>query len=220
MTPTEIISILSPYVSEHKQALLDEVSQRRTRHLTLVFEDIERPHNISAVLRTAECMGIQDVHFIRNRNDYKLNPGISKGAAKWLTLHHHRDALTGRENLENAFAQLRADNYRILATSLDESAVSIHDVQPDQPTAIVFGTEDRGISAEAAQMADGLVHIPMPGFTQSLNLSVSAAIIITLLMNHRKPDWFISGKERQALLAEWYQRSVYASDKILKLAAG
>ena len=86
---SDIVSILDEFVSDHKKELIDEVLRKRTRHLTLVFEDIDKPHNISAVLRTAECLGVQDIHFIKNKNEYSINPTITQGAAKWLTLHHY-----------------------------------------------------------------------------------------------------------------------------------
>jgi len=217
LTSQEIIARLQPFVSEHKQALIERISCERTRHITLAFEDIDKPHNISAVLRTAECLGIQDLHFIKNKNEYRVNPDITKGAAKWLTFHHHNAGNTGVENIEHGLRHLRDNGYQVFATAVDAESRSIYDIPTDRKTAIIFGTEGTGISDETKSRVDGLVTIPMKGFTESFNLSVSAAIILTILLSQKKESWFVSGEERQALIAEWYRRSVREADKILAL---
>lgn len=219
MIPEEIIQALKPFVSEHKQEVIDEVLAHRTRHLTLVFEDIDKPHNISAVLRTAECLGIQDLHFIKNRNEYRVNPDITRGAAKWLTLHQH-NLLQGLDNIELAFSELRKSDYQILATSLGEKTIPIQEIDTSRRTAIVFGTEADGISDEVAHAVDGLVQIPMKGFTESFNLSVSAAIILNTLLQNYSPSWALSDEEKQSLRAEWYKKVVREADLILKRAQG
>lgn len=208
-----IIEILEPFVSDHKKELIDEVLDKRTRHVTLVFEDIDKPHNVSAVLRTSECLGIQDLHFIKNRNTYTVNRRIVHGAAKWVTMHHYSKQ---SNNVDTCFAHLRKNGYKVLATSLDETATSIYDLDPTSKTAIVFGTEANGISNEAGEKADGYVHIPMSGFTESFNLSVSATICLTVLKNriNRWPP--ISVEEKLELKAEWYRKIVREADKILE----
>jgi tRNA (guanosine-2'-O-)-methyltransferase len=197
---------------------MERISSERTRHVTLAFEDIDKPHNISAVLRTAECLGIQDLHFIKNKNEYKVNPDITKGAAKWLTFHHHNTGASGVENIEHGLKHLRDNGYQVFATAVGENARSIYDIPTDKKTAIIFGTEGTGISEETKARVDGLVTIPMKGFTESFNLSVSAAIILTVLLSHKNDNWYISGEEREALIAEWYRRSVREADKILALS--
>jgi tRNA (guanosine-2'-O-)-methyltransferase len=196
---------------------MDKVIQRRTRHLTLVFEDIDKPHNVSAVLRTAECMGLQDVHFIKNRNDYEVNAAITQGAAKWLSLHHHNTG-AGSKNVDLAFEYLRAKGYIIYATSLHQHSIPVHQINTDLPMAIVFGSEAAGISPEVAKRADALIHIPMHGFTESFNLSVSAALIMNTLLEKARPNWYLGEEERNELLASWYRKTVRESDKILARA--
>ncbi len=217
MKSNQIISILSSFVSEHKQRLIEEVLAKRTRHLTFVFEDIDKPHNVSAVLRTAEIMGLQDMHFIKNQNDYHVNPEITQGAAKWLTLHHHNEKQS-TDNIDAAFSKLRSEGYQIFATSLGEGAMPVGDIDTSKKTAIVFGTEAIGITPHVAEHADGLVQIPMRGFTESFNLSVSAAIILTTLMKNYSPDWALSEEEKLELKAEWYRKIVREADKILARA--
>ncbi|MEM9339745.1 MAG: RNA methyltransferase [Bacteroidota bacterium] len=177
-----------------------------------MFEDIEKPHNISAVIRTAECLGIQDIHFIKNRNDYSINPSITQGSAKWLTFHHHRDT---KNNIDACYDFLRADAYKIYGTSLHETSVSIDDIDPKEKTAIVFGTESDGISKEAGEKADGYVHIPMKGFTESFNLSVSAALCLNTLSGKATLPT-ITEEEQEYLRAEWYRKIVREADLILK----
>jgi tRNA (guanosine-2'-O-)-methyltransferase len=195
------------------------VASCRTRQVTLVFEDIDKPHNVSAVLRTAECMGVQDVHFIKNRFQYRANPRIVMGSLKWLTVFHH-NTHPNEENVVSCFNQLRSRGYKILATSLHERSVTIDELDiTGQPLAIVFGSEGSGVSPLAASLADGFVYVPMVGFTESYNLSVSAALIIKDVLTKLKKegrDIALSGAEQDELLALWLKKSVKASDMILK----
>lgn len=211
---SSIVDVLEQFVSEHKQGLINEALDKRTRHLTLAFEDIEKPHNISAVIRTAECLGIQDIHFIENKNEYKVNPLITQGAAKWLTFHNHR---SGSNNIDDCYARLRKEGYKIYATSLHETSNSIYDLDATEKTAIVFGTESDGISEEAGEKADGFVHIPMNGFTESFNLSVTAAICINtfrMKLDGNFPQ--LLEEEKVKLKSEWYRKTVREADLILK----
>lgn len=212
--PERIIEVLEEYVSAHKQQLVNEVLSKRTRHVTLAFEDIDKPHNISAVIRTAECMGIQDIHFIKNRNDYSVNPTITQGSAKWLSFHHYNQ---DGNNVDACYSHLRSEGYTIYATSLNERSLSIDELDPTTKTAIVFGTEGTGISEEAGEKADGYVHIPMAGFTESFNLSVSAALCLSTL-SHKTGKAFpaITNEEKQQLKADWYRKIVREADLILK----
>lgn len=213
MDHRQVIETLEVFVSENKQTHIDRVLAQRTRHVTLVFEDIDKPHNVSAVLRTAECMGIQDLHFIKNKNSYSVNPGITQGAAKWVTLHHYKNS---KDNVTACYKALRNEGYRIYATSLHETSQSIDDLDPSLKTAIVFGTEADGISNEAGKKADGFVHIPMQGFTESFNLSVSAAICLTVLKSKLKSWPTLSDQEKLVLRSDWYRKIVREADLILK----
>lgn len=213
MDHQQVIDILEEFVSENKQSHIDRVLSQRTRHVTLVFEDIDKPHNVSAVLRTAECMGIQDLHFIKNKNSYSINKGITQGAAKWVTLHHYNK---GKDNVTQCYDSLRKLGYKIYATSLHETSRSIYDLNAQDKTAIVFGTEADGITEEAGEKADGFVHIPMQGFTESFNLSVSAAICLTVLRSGLKAWPPLEEQEKLVLRSEWYRKIVREADLILK----
>lgn len=213
MDALRIIEVLKEFVSENKQEHIERVLRQRTRHVTLVFEDIDKPHNISAVVRTAECLGIQDLHFIKNKNSYQVNQNITQGAAKWVSLYHHNQE---GDNIAACYDLLRSEGYKIYATSLHQTSRSIDDLDPHQKTAIVFGTEADGISQEAGVQADGFVHIPMNGFTESFNLSVSAAICLTVLKQKLGTWPALLENEKQSLKASWFRKIVREADLILK----
>lgn len=186
----------------------------RTRHLTLVLEDIYQSQNASAVFRTVECFGIQDVHLIENQNSYGVNRRVLKGADKWLTIKHHNQPNVNNTPL--CFEQLKKDGYKILATT-PTASLSIQDVDVTQKIAIVMGNELHGLSEEAQEAADMKVKIPMEGFTESLNLSVSAAICIYELMIKIRSsgvDWKLTAQEMEILRLSWYRKSIRKSEII------
>ena len=156
-----LFDFLSPYVSDHKKALINEVLNKRTRQLTVVLENIYQPHNASAVVRTCDCFGVQDVHVIEGHNEYKINPLVVQGSAKWISIYKY----PLQENKKSAFAQLKKKGYKLVGTSPDPSYPSIKDFSIEDKVALVFGTEETGISAYAIEQMDDFVHIPMYGFT-------------------------------------------------------
>ncbi len=200
-------------------ALLNNVLDFRTRYLTVVLEDIYQPQNASAVLRTCECLGIQDVHIIEKEHKYYYSQGVAMGAGKWTNLikynKPHSDA-----NTSNAIAALRKNNYRIVATMPGQHCVSLNDFDVLKgKVAVVFGSELTGISEEMKNSADELLTIPMFGFTESYNLSVSAAIILFQLANTmRNSDlqWQLSCEERTELKLEWLKASIKRPELIIK----
>lgn len=204
----DLLRYLSEYVTENKKKRFDQILSQRTRYLTIVLEDLFKSHNASAVMRTAECMGIQDIHVVEQRNTYDYNPYVLRGSGKWLTLKKYNDT---DQNMKTCFDHLRKEGYQILATSPHEYAVDYHDVQIDQKTAVVFGAEETGISDFVKAHADGFVKIPMQGFTESFNISVSAGIILENF-NHqirkKQYDYHLTADEIFALKLDWYQKMV------------
>lgn len=203
-----LFEYLDQYVTDNKKRVFDQVLNQRTRQLTLVLEDIFKPHNASAVMRTAECLGLQDVHVVEQNNSFDFNPYVLRGSGKWLTVHHHKNKK--HHNIETCFEQLKSQGYQILATSPKASAVDYREADLSKKTAVVFGAEETGISDYVTSHADQLITIPMKGFTESFNISVSAAIVLEYY-NHelRKTEgWQLSSEERFSLLLEWYQKVV------------
>ncbi|MCV9386110.1 TrmH family RNA methyltransferase [Reichenbachiella ulvae] len=203
-----LFEYLDQYVTDNKKQVFDQVLNQRTRKLTLVLEDIFKPHNASAVMRTAECLGLQDVHVVEQNNSFDFNPYVLRGSGKWLTVHHHKDRKS--HNIESCFRQLKEGGYQIIATSPKSSAVDYREVDLSKKTAVIFGAEETGISEYVTENADQLITIPMKGFTESFNISVSAAIVLEYF-NHelRKSDgWQLSSEEKFSLLLEWYRKVV------------
>ena len=213
----ELITYLSQFVTERRFNLMKEIAAQRTRYLTVVLEDIYQPHNASAVLRTCDCLGIQDVHIIENKNRYTLNPDVELGAAQWLNLVRYPKS-TG--NSKETILELRNKGYRIVATSPHSQDTS-PDTFPLQkgPAALVFGTEMRGITPEILDMADDYIRIPMQGFTESFNISVSAAITLYVLTQRLREsgiDWKLTEKEQDDLILSWLRKTIKHSDQLEK----
>lgn len=211
-----LLETLLGFISEHKNHLFDEIIKNRTRYLTVVLEDIYQPQNASAVLRTADCFGLQDVHIIENRNEYVINPEVALGATKWLTLQRYNEE---ENNTLSAIQKLKSEGYRIVATMPHSDDVLLPDLDMNQKTALFFGNELKGLSEIVQQNADVFVKIPMYGFTESYNLSVSAAICmqeLTTKMRNKGIHWQLTEEELLNVKLDWAKSSVRESDKIEK----
>jgi tRNA (guanosine-2'-O-)-methyltransferase len=185
--------------------------------VTVALEDIYQSQNTSAVVRTCECMGLQDLHIIEKTNSYQVNTRVLKGSNRWMNLVRHRSK--DNDNTEGCFQSLRKQGYTIYAADPSEEGVSIHDIDPNNgKVAIIFGNELRGVSAYALSQCDQKVRIPMYGFTESLNISVSVAICLNSLVTklHQEDPWKygLSEEEKEELTLQWYRKVVRKSDVI------
>ncbi len=208
----ELARFLSQFISEHKLSRFEEVLQYRTRYLTVVLEDIFQPQNASAVLRTNECLGIQDTHIIEDKNRYALNPDVVVGSSKWIRLYKYRKA---ENNTLDCLQKLKAQGYRIVATSPHRDNYTPDTLPLDQKTALLFGTEGDGLSDTALAQADAFVKIPMFGFTESYNISVSAAIVLSTLvrrMHEGNYAWQLHEEEQDELRLQWMKKVVKRYD--------
>ena len=170
----EQVEYLRDFVVDEKNALFDRLIQERTDYVTVVLEDLFQSHNQSAVMRSADCYGIQHVHLIENRNSYDMTSTVSQGARDWLSIHRHKEL---ENNTQATIDQLRAEGYRILATTPHANDIFVDDIDLEKgKMAFFFGTELTGLSDLVIGQADEFVKIPMYGFTESLNVSVCAAI--------------------------------------------
>jgi tRNA (guanosine-2'-O-)-methyltransferase len=216
-----LISHLEQFVSERRLGLIRQIVKQRTRYLTVVLEDIFQSHNASAVLRSCECFGIQDVHIIENRNTYQVNPDVALGSFKWLTLYKYNQQ---DNNTTAALTGLKNKGYRIVATTPHKkgSTPDNFDLQKGK-AALVFGTELDGLTGNALQMADEYLSIPMVGFTESLNISVTAAIIIHQLTNRLRTseiNWALTGEENRQIMLQWLKNSIRGADSMVKSFKG
>jgi len=213
----ELIEHLKTFATESRVETLKRVLDARTRYLTVVLEDIYQPQNASAVLRTADCFGIQDVHIIENNHEYTINPMVEKGASSWLNLHNYNGE--GNNTLK-AIKKLKSEGYRIVATTphTDDVNLDVFDLTKGK-SAIVFGTEVTGISDIVRAEADEFLKIPMYGFTESFNISVSASIVmhhLRLKLEQENIDWKLSKEESNKLLLSWFKKTIKAYDDIEK----
>lgn len=216
MTQAEyrVFDHLSQFVSDHKKAFVEKVLNQRTRYVTVVLENIYQSQNASAAVRTCECMGLQDIHIVEDTARYHLNIRVLKGSYKWMNLHRYRTRQVN--NTELCFSRLRNQGYSILVADPAEDGISIDDLDPSRgKMAVVFGNELHGASAYSLQHGDQKVRIPMFGFTESLNVSVSVAVCLnTLLGKLRQADTAIglSDAEKDELRLSWYRKIVRRSD--------
>ncbi len=212
----ELVDYLSQFISETRRNKFEEVLNFRTRHITIVLEDLYQPHNASAVLRSCDIFGIQDIHVVENRNAYTLHPDIALGSPKWLNIHKYQK---NENNSMHCITELKKKGYRIVATSPNERSNIISELPIDRPLALIFGTELTGISDTVKDQADEFVHIPMFGFTESFNISVSAALCLNTLitkLHQSNTDWHLNEAERNELLLTWLRNSIRKVDLIEK----
>jgi tRNA (guanosine-2'-O-)-methyltransferase len=207
--PKQVISELSGFITERRMELFEQVLRYRTRYITVALEDIYQPHNASAVLRSCECFGIQDIHIIENKNEYRINPDVVMGATKWLELRRYREK---EFNTSDAIMELRQKGYRIVATTVRDGSVPLEEFDVTKGKfALFFGTELTGLTDSMLEEADEYLMIPMRGFTESFNISVSAAIMLhhlTQSMYKSDVDWPLSEKEKDDLLVKWLRKSI------------
>jgi len=214
MMDQKLLAYLEGYLTEKRKALFKKVLEDRTRHFTVVLEDIFQPHNASAVVRTCDIFGIQDVHAIENKYNNKISRHVAKGSQKWLSYNRYRD---DRDNTKSCLASLKEKGYQIIATTPHNDSCLLQDFDVTKKSAFVFGVESEGVSETVIENADGFLKIPMVGFTESLNISVAAAIIlqeVTSKLRNSEVDWKLSDEEKQMLYFNWVKITIKNVDKI------
>lgn len=211
-----LFNFLKDYILEQRLARFNEVIANRTRHFTMVLENLYQPHNASAVLRTADCLGVQDIHIIENEHKYHVNPDVALGAAKWLTLHKYKGL---PNNTPACYDALRAKGYRIVATTPHTNASTLYNLPVDKPFALVFGTELKGLTNYALDNADEYVAIPLYGFTESFNISVTAALFMHYYSQKLRDlnlPWQLTEAENDEILVNWAKGSIRESKKLVE----
>ncbi|MCK5838440.1 MAG: RNA methyltransferase [Bacteroidales bacterium] len=211
-TKRELLTYLQSFISKNKKSKFETNIENRTRFLTIVLEDIYQSHNASAVLRTCDCFGVQDIHIIENRNTYTVNPDVALGSSKWLTLKNFNRL---KDNTEECLLNLKQQGYTLVATTPHNDEYLLQDLPMDGKVALLFGTELEGLSEKAIEMADRFVKIPMYGFTESFNISVSAALCMFYLTEKlRKSDvnWMLSQHEKIDIMLNWTRKVIKRVD--------
>jgi tRNA (guanosine-2'-O-)-methyltransferase len=208
---------LMGFITERRKNLILEKSALRTRHLTVVVENLFQDHNFSAVMRSADCFGVQDIHVIENSYSYRINDEIALGAEQWLTVKRYGKH---ENNTAECLHGLKQKGYLIAATTPHKDEVNLEDYDFSKPTALVFGTEKEGLSSTAFEMADVFVKVPMVGFTESLNISVCAAVCmhhLTWKMRTSGMDYFLNEEERLELMYDWVRKTLKDPDGLEKV---
>ncbi|MFO8053618.1 MAG: RNA methyltransferase [Bacteroidales bacterium] len=204
------------FITDEREEKICNVLKYRTKHLAFVLENLYQPHNASAVLRSCEINGIQDIHVIENHNSFSPSKNVAMGSAKWLNIYKYNQYA---HNTEDCISSLKRSGYRVVATTPHYKAASLPELALDKPLALIFGTELEGLSETALQHADSYLKIPMYGFTESYNISVSAAICAYHLMQKlRQSDipWQLDEEQKLDLKIEWYRRSIKQSELLEK----
>ncbi len=204
----QLVDSLSAVINEQRQLLLQQILAQRTRYITVVLEDIYQPQNASAVIRTAECLGLQELHIIENKHEYQLNRKVVQGASKWMEINRHKEK--NKDNTSSCLQKLKDRDYKIVAMTLNEDSVDLDSLRLDKKLALCFGSEEPGLTQTAHELADEYIKIPMCGFTQSFNLSVSAGISLhhlTKKMHDSKITWQLSEDDKTNLYIDWLSKS-------------
>ncbi|WP_457611009.1 TrmH family RNA methyltransferase [Lutibacter sp.] len=215
MLDYNLIEYLEQFVTDKRKVLFKKVLNDRTRHFTVAIEDIYQPHNASAVVRSCEIFGIQDVHVIENKYKFYASNQVAKGAQKWLDfkLYKKKDINNTLECINN----LREKGYKIIATTPHNDSCVLQEYDITKKSAFFFGVEKEGLSKDVMENADGFLKIPMVGFTESLNISVAAAIILQNMHEKLKASnvqWQLSELEKSELYLEWLEKSIKSIKKI------
>jgi tRNA (guanosine-2'-O-)-methyltransferase len=207
----QLLEHLLSYLTERRKELFKEVCSKRTKHFTVVTEDVYQLHNTSAVMRSCDVFGIQELHVIEEKLGKKIDREIAMGAQKWVNIHRHHST-------DVCIDVLKKEGYQIIATSPHNNATELSEFDITKKSAFFFGKEKDGLSNTVLNNADGFLKIPMYGFTESLNISVSAAIILQSVVTRLKDsniDWKLTESEKKELIFHWTKMTIKSADQII-----
>jgi tRNA (guanosine-2'-O-)-methyltransferase len=211
----ELVEYLKEFVVDERRKLFETKIQERTQHITIVLENIFQGRNISASIRSADCFGIQDVHIIENDNVFNDDSEVSMGAEKWITTKRFNQ---NKNNSLEAIKELKSKGYQIIATTPHNSNCSLYDLDiTKDKIALFFGSEVMGCSKETLKLADKRMKIPMYGFTESYNISVSVSLCLQHLsykMRQSNIKWKLLKDQQDKVMLEWLRNSIKAATDI------
>jgi tRNA (guanosine-2'-O-)-methyltransferase len=213
----KLLEFLSGFISDNKKNLFQNNIEHRTKYMTVVLEDIFQSHNASAVMRSCDCFGVQDIHVIENENEYLINPDVAMGSTKWITLNKYNKE---KNNTVDCIRELKKKGYRIVGTTPHSKSCALEDFDITKGKfALLFGSEEPGLSKIAMDECDEFINIPMFGFTESFNISVSAAICLHHLrwkINTSEVPYKLSVSEKTEILLEWTKQVIKKSELLEK----
>ena len=200
----DLLTYLEGFITENRKEGFLRVLKNRTKHFTVAMEDVFQLHNTSAVMRSCEVFGIQELNVIEQKFGKSIDKEIAMGAEKWVDINRF-------SSIQDCITNLKGKGYQIIATTPHNDSCLLHEFDITKPSALFFGTERDGLSEEVMQQADGFLKIPMVGYTESLNISVSAAIIIQDVTNRlRQSDihWQLTDEEILDKRLDWTRKSI------------
>jgi len=203
-------------ITPNKITLFDRIAAERTRYVTIALENIYQEHNASAVLRTCDCFGIQDLNVIEKDNQYQIQRDIALGSGRWVDIHNFNEEIDPTKRCIN---DLKNRGYQIVATTPHPDAYDVHNLPIDKPLAFFFGTERQGLSKEMMSEADLHVRIPMYGFTESFNISVSVAILLQTIRQRLElsdVSWKLTETEQIDLKIQWCEKILNGGEALSK----
>ncbi|MEO6348344.1 MAG: RNA methyltransferase [Aquaticitalea sp.] len=212
MMDLKLLEHLESFLTESRRETFSKVLSQRTKHFTVATEDVYQLHNTSAVIRSCDVFGIQEVHIIEERNSKRIDREIAMGAQKWVDLNRYHSS-------KECISDLKSNGYQIVAATPHHNDCLLEDFDITKKSCFFFGREHEGLSEEVLEAADFFLKIPMVGFTESLNISVSAAIILQYLAGKLRKsdvDWHLSHEEQLQKRMDWIKRSVKSYDQIVE----
>ena len=216
MDTKNLISYLENIVTVERKQIFKDVLKKRTRHFTVILEDLFQKHNTSAITRSCEVFGIQDIHIIENKYKTYVSNQVGKGSQKWMTFHKYNEQM---HNTQACIDEVKARGYQIIATTPHENSDFVMDFDVSKKSAFVFGVEKEGVSDMMLDQADGYLKVPMYGFTESLNVSVAAAIVlqdVSTRLRNSNISWKLKPKESDELYVSWLKKSIKSIDIIME----
>lgn len=211
MKQQELLLYLEGFLTPARILRFQEVLAQRTNFITVAIEDVFQLHNTSAVIRSCDAFGVQEVHVVEDRFGKRMDKNIAMGAEQWVDIHRYN-------NTQSCMKTLREKGFQIIATSPHGESTDLMDFKISEPIALFFGTEKDGLSAEVLQNADGFLRIPMSGFSESLNISVAAAICLchlTALVRTSGFAWNLTEKEIFEKRLDWTKKSIKNVEAII-----
>ncbi|WP_242158787.1 TrmH family RNA methyltransferase [Aestuariivivens sediminis] len=211
MMDVALLNYLETYLTESRKEKFLNVLSQRTKHFTVAIEDVYQLHNTSAVMRSCDVFGIQELHVIEELNTKQIDREIAMGSQKWVDINRYR-------SVKDCLAHLRGQGYRIVATSPHVTHGELKDFDVTQKSCFFFGKETEGLSDDVLNAADGFIRIPMVGFAESLNISVSVAIILHDTMTRLKQtttEWQLGEAEKLQKRMDWCKTTIKSYQRII-----
>ena len=212
MSNLKLLKYLETYLTDNRRIRFEKVLAQRTKHFTVATEDVYQLHNTSAVMRSCDVFGIQEVHIVEEVNSKSIDREIAMGAQKWVDLHRYH---TTKSCLED----LKTKGYQIVATTPHAKDCDLIDFDTSKKSCFFFGRETEGLSQQVIDNADCFLKIPMVGFTESLNISVSAAIIlqhVTAQLRKSNIKWQLTEEEAIEKRFDWIKKTIKNYDAIVE----